>query len=125
MTGVNDTIAQDDRAYASDVAGWIERAQAEARRTGTIDTRSLVQSIDIIVKALRAYSPDTAAVPVVRASEKEVLCACEDSCGLKTALETIRDCFWTDGETYAERLADLKTIARDALSSGQPQGAGG
>lgn len=36
---------------------------------------------------------------------------------LVKALETIRDCFWRDGESYDERIADLKQIARDALTA--------
>jgi 5'-deoxynucleotidase YfbR-like HD superfamily hydrolase len=36
---------------------------------------------------------------------------------LEGALTTIRDCFWRDGETYAERLADVKEIARAALEA--------
>lgn len=58
---VNDTsvIVSDDQGYARDVADWIERAQADARRTGTLDTRSIVQSIGIIVKALRHYGSST------------------------------------------------------------------
>lgn len=37
---------------------------------------------------------------------------------LKTALETIRDAFWSDGETSEERLQDLKRIADEALQFG-------
>lgn len=34
---------------------------------------------------------------------------------LRKALETIRDAFWTEGETDAEKLDDLKAIAFNVL----------
>ncbi len=49
----------DQRRYAGDVADWINRQLTEARTYGqpeSGDWRSLVQNIDLIVTALRAYS---------------------------------------------------------------------
>ena len=34
---------------------------------------------------------------------------------LRAALETIRDAFWTDGETDKEKIDDLKAIAFNVL----------
>jgi hypothetical protein len=38
-----------------------------------------------------------------------------DNLQLRSALTAIRDRIWTDGETYDERIGDLKWLATEAL----------
>lgn len=45
-----------ERRYAKDVADWCQRELDTARRTGNLETRPLVQNIELIIKALRAFS---------------------------------------------------------------------
>ena len=45
--------------YAQDIADWCQRELDTARLTGHLETRPLVQNIDLIIVALRAYEgPD-------------------------------------------------------------------
>ena len=46
-------LNQENALYCNDVADWIERARDEARRTGSFDTRCLVQNVSLIIAALR------------------------------------------------------------------------
>lgn len=45
-----------ERTYAKDVADWCERELENARVTGHLETRPLVQNVELIIKALREYA---------------------------------------------------------------------
>jgi hypothetical protein len=70
------------------------------------------------IKAGDPYSDDQSWMgfhidAIMREPDARLIAAAPD---LLKALEIIRDAFWRDGETYAEMLADMKTIAREALA---------
>jgi hypothetical protein len=74
MGEAQEMVEIDTRRNANDVAAWITRQQTEARTNGQPDSgdwRSLVQNIDLIVIALRAYAtPPTIDLGTVIAENK-------------------------------------------------------
>lgn len=62
---------------------------------------------------------ECADVPSFKAGVAEIiarLTPAPDVARMREALETIRDAFWSDGETPAEQVADLKGVALAALA---------